>query len=158
MLESAIACAESKSYQAEAWRASCPAAPRRFFASVGLRHGDWRDFDLRDAFVAVDSHLLGGRRRQIHDAALNIGTSIPNGHDRALAGLDVGDLRGRAQRQRLARGTVVVRVHAGAVRHLPAAEFPAVEGRLAEARASAEVEPGVWPRLSGMLRDGLLRG
>ena len=93
--------------------------PRRCAAR---RNGNRRHLDLRHALPAVEAHLRRGGGRQVDDAALHVGPSIANGHHRGLAGLEVGDLRRGAQRQRLAGGAVALQVHGRPIGHLAAVE------------------------------------
>src|SRR5439155_5705202 len=103
---------------------------------------DRLDLDLGHALPGRDADLVGGGRRQVDDAALHVRTAVLDRHRRALAGLEVGDLGFGAERQRLARGVVVVRVHAVAVGHLAAGEAVRIDRRRADALASGAVEPG----------------
>jgi len=99
----------------------------------------------------VDADFFRGGRREVDDAALDIGPSVADGYHRAPAGFEIGDLRGSSQRQSLARGIVALRLHDRTVGHFPAGEFLRIERRLTETFVAGEVQRGIR-------HDGFMHG
>src|SRR5208282_4160441 len=85
----------------------------RFDAAVRQRDRDRNNLDFGHAVVPRNADLLRRRTGEIHDPALHIRPSVLDRDNSTLASLEVGHLRRRTERKRLARRIVAMRVHWG---------------------------------------------
>jgi hypothetical protein len=98
----------------------------------------------------TDTDFLRGRRRQIDDPPIDVGTTILNGDEGTFPRLKIGHFGGGAERQRPARRIIMLRIHLFTVGHFSASKHMCVERCLTDA-----LFPGAVNRTFYLRRESL---
>jgi hypothetical protein len=90
--------------------------------------------------AAADADFPRGRRRQIDDPPIDVGAAILNGDERTFPGVKIGHFGRGSERQRSARGIVMLRIHLFAVGHFSARKHMCVERGLTDSYFAGAVD------------------